>query len=123
VHGLTAELAASASYPFKADAGSAVDGQFDVDEGSFEQVSQILTDMAGEQFSGYAYHPDSDMLTTTTTYPNSRHDALCNGTREYQPLGGIDFTDTQGLDLSSYAEEFSASYGRWSCGTSLERAC
>jgi hypothetical protein len=109
VPGLTAELAASASYPFDAGQGSAGDEHFDVDEGSLEQLSYILTDMAGEQFPGYMHHPEDDAY--TSTYLDDGIDfAMSKGTQAYQYSGDIHLKDNHGVELGNYNTEFSSSY-------------
>ena len=64
VPGRTADLAASASYPFEVATGQSGAGHFDVDEGSLEQVSHILTDMAGEQGSRENKGNQGEIFTT-----------------------------------------------------------
>lgn len=118
VRGLTADLAAFASYPFESTAGSAGDGQFEVDEGSLEQMSHILMDMTTEQFPEFTTHTDESLF--PTTYPDSVGSVLYDGTRDYQSSESLHFTDTHGVNLNSYAEEFPTSYGHWSLETGLD---
>ncbi|KAF2005831.1 hypothetical protein P154DRAFT_285956 [Amniculicola lignicola CBS 123094] len=55
--GLPAELMASASNPLQFSAGSEENAHFDVGGGNLEELSYILADMAGEQFSGFDTSP------------------------------------------------------------------
>ena len=77
VPGLTADLAASASYPFEAAVGHEGAGHFDVDEGSLEQVSHILTDIAGERrfLENECIHPEA----FTTEFPGGDYHQTMHG--------------------------------------------
>ncbi|KAF2703725.1 hypothetical protein K504DRAFT_417739 [Pleomassaria siparia CBS 279.74] len=106
VIGLTAELAVSASFSFETNRGSDAGTRFDVDDGSLEQLSHILTDMTGEQFAGYTDGSDAH----TAGYINETGFAASNDTDtsafSVQVLAG----HAHDVDLGRYSAEFPSSY-------------
>jgi hypothetical protein len=117
VPGLTAELADSASYPFESSANSSGNGHFNVDDGSFEQLSHIITDMTGEQFPGITEQADMDLF--SVSLPHNLDRTLFNGAQGHQHPANVHLTDVHGIDSTSYGDNFSASYGLWGDGTGL----
>lgn len=107
VPGLTADLAASASNPFEAAAGYTEAGHFGVDERSLEQVSHILTEMAGEQGSQENNRGQRGMFTAEFAGGNYH--------RTTQGYSNPDnrFPESSGVDVHGNCHRASTVNGPW----------